>query len=212
MAANSAPDKLLIYGATGYTGRLTAGRARAKGLTPVLAGRDAGRVQALAAELGFEGRAFALTDTRALHDALRDMACVLHMAGPFSRTSAPMLEACLEMGVHYVDITGEIQVFEQCAKADSRAKACGIMVLPGAGFEVVAGAALAHHRAGEHGGENEVCRATAWRNTRPGPSMAPWACRWPSPPAAMPPAAPPRPRWNPSGPVPAFGVADVWPT
>jgi short subunit dehydrogenase-like uncharacterized protein len=62
---------------------------------------------------------------------------MLHCAGPFSKTSAPMLAACLDANVHYLDITGEIDVFEACHRADERAKAQGTVVLPGSGFDVV---------------------------------------------------------------------------
>ena len=135
----------LLYGSYGYTGRLIVERARAAGLTPLLAGRDAGTVGAQAAETGFPHRAFALDDTAALDAALRETHVVLHAAGPFSRTSRPMVEACLRTGAHYLDITGEIAVFEAVAAQDARAKAAGVMLLPGAGFDVVPSDCLAAH-------------------------------------------------------------------
>jgi short subunit dehydrogenase-like uncharacterized protein len=62
---------------------------------------------------------------------------VLHCAGPFSKTAAPMVKACLEVGAHYLDITGEIDVFAHCHRLDAEAKQRSIVVLPGAGFDVV---------------------------------------------------------------------------
>src|SRR3546814_3482070 len=62
---------------------------------------------------------------------------VLHCAGPFSATSAPMIEACLQAKAHYLDITGEISVFEHAQTQDARAKAAGIVVCPGVGFDVI---------------------------------------------------------------------------
>ncbi|KAA9133258.1 hypothetical protein F3N42_02580 [Marinihelvus fidelis] len=124
----------LIYGAYGYTGELIAREAVARGMTPVLAGRDAGRLQSLAAELGLDARAFALD---AIGDSLNDIDLVLHCAGPFSRTSAPMLSACLDGGCHYLDITGEIDVFAQAWAHDERARLSDVVVCPGVGFDVV---------------------------------------------------------------------------
>ena len=135
----------LLYGSYGYTGRLIAERARELGLTPLLAGRDAGALAAQAAETGAPHRAFALDDTAALDAALRETKTVLHAAGPFSRTARPMVEACLRTGAHYLDITGEIGVFEMVAALDGRAREAGVMLLPGAGFDVVPSDCLAAH-------------------------------------------------------------------
>jgi short subunit dehydrogenase-like uncharacterized protein len=139
------PTDFLLYGSYGYTGRLIAERAREKGLTPLLAGRDAAALATHSAETGFPHRAFGLDDTAALDAALREHKVVLHAAGPFSRTSRPMVEACLRTGVHYLDITGEIAVFEAVAAQDAKARAAGVMLMPGAGFDVVPSDCLAAH-------------------------------------------------------------------
>ena len=138
---------LLIYGANGYTGRLIVPVAIARGLRPILAGRDAAAVNALAVEHGLESRAASLDDAVALDAALHGVTVVLHCAGPFSRTSRPMVDACLRAGAHYLDITGEVDVFEACAARDSEARARGIMLLPGTGFDVVPSDCLAAHLA-----------------------------------------------------------------
>ena len=135
----------MIYGATGYTGKLAARRAKADGLAPVLAGRSAARLQPLAAELSLAWRAIDLADAAALDAGLADIDVVLHTAGPFSQTSRPMLDACLRTGTHYLDITGEIDVFEACAARDDEALRAGIMVMPGVGFDVVPSDCLAAH-------------------------------------------------------------------
>ena len=135
----------LLYGATGYTGELLAREAARRGLQPVLAGRNAPAVAALAQELSLPWRAFALTDTTELDAALREVTCVLHCAGPFAHTAAPMVAACLRTGRHYLDITGEIDVFEALARQDAAAQAAGIMLLPGVGFDVVPSDCLALH-------------------------------------------------------------------
>jgi short subunit dehydrogenase-like uncharacterized protein len=137
--------KILIYGATGYTGKLTARTAKAQGLKPILAGRNADKLKPLADELGFEWRAFDLADKAKLDAALGEVATVLHIAGPFSATSKPMADACLRTKTHYLDITGEIAVFESLAARDAEAKKAGVMLLPGVGFDVVPSDCLAAH-------------------------------------------------------------------
>jgi short subunit dehydrogenase-like uncharacterized protein len=126
----------MIYGANGYTGRLIAHEAKRRGMTPILAGRNAEELKALAAETGFVTRVFGLAPDQLKH-GLQDIGLVLHCAGPFSATCAPMLEACLAQRTHYLDITGEIDVFAHCHAQHARAQDAGIVVLPGAGFDVV---------------------------------------------------------------------------
>ncbi|MEN9933939.1 MAG: hypothetical protein RLZZ387_518 [Chloroflexota bacterium] len=138
---------LVIYGAYGYTGELIVRRAVERGLRPVLSGRDPVRVARLAAEYGLEHRAVALGDVAALDRALAGVSTVLHCAGPFAVTSKAMADACLRAGVHYLDITGEIAVFEALARRDSEARARGVMLLPGVGFDVVPSDCLAAHLA-----------------------------------------------------------------
>ncbi len=127
----------MVYGASGYTGALIAHEAVHFGLTPILAGRSEDRVRPLASELGLEMRVFSLDEPLEIINGLAGVAVVLHCAGPFSVTSAPMLEACLESGAHYLDITGEIAVFEHAHDQDERARERGIVVCPGVGFDVV---------------------------------------------------------------------------
>jgi short subunit dehydrogenase-like uncharacterized protein len=127
----------LIYGANGYTGQLIAEEAVRRGLKPVLAGRNAEALAPLAQQLQLPVRAFALDDAAALRAGLDGIGLALNCAGPFSATNAPMLEACLDAGAHYLDITGEIDVFAHCHAQHRRAQQRGIVVLPGAGFDVV---------------------------------------------------------------------------
>jgi short subunit dehydrogenase-like uncharacterized protein len=127
----------MIYGANGYTGRLAAREARARSLTPILAGRRAAEIEPLARDLGFESRIFDLADPSVVVQHLQGTAAVLHCAGPFSATSKPMLAGCVRAGTHYLDITGEIAVFEDVhSRRDEFARA-GIVAIPGVGFDVV---------------------------------------------------------------------------
>lgn len=134
---------VLIYGATGYTGKLVAERARAIGMTPVLAGRNADKVKAVAEPLGFEWRAADINDPAALDKALSGIEVVLHIAGPFSATSRQMADACIRNKAHYLDITGEIAVIEALASRSNEAAAAGVMLMPGVGFDVVPSDCLA---------------------------------------------------------------------
>src|SRR3990172_655644 len=115
------PSGYLIYGANGYTGELIAREAVVRGQRPILAGRSAAAVRALAQELGLESRAFGLDDPAALDAGLRDSRLVLNCAGPFSRTAEPVASACLRRGAHYLDVTGEIPVFEGLARRHAAA-------------------------------------------------------------------------------------------
>jgi short subunit dehydrogenase-like uncharacterized protein len=135
----------LIYGANGYTGALIAREAWVRGHRPVLAGRNAPAVAALARELGLEHRTFGLDDPAAVVPALAGMTAVLNCAGPFARTAAPLAEACLQARVHYLDVTGEIAVFEALAARDPEALVAGVMLLPGVGFDVMPSDCLAVH-------------------------------------------------------------------
>ena len=127
----------MIYGATGYTGTLIAEECVRRGLRPVLAGRDAQSLRPLADRLQLPHAVAPLDDATALRQLLQGSAAVLHCAGPFSRTAAPMREACIAAGAHYLDITGEIDVFVDMHAASQRARAAGVLLCPGVGFDVV---------------------------------------------------------------------------
>jgi short subunit dehydrogenase-like uncharacterized protein len=129
--------RLLIYGAYGYTGTLVARLATERGQRPVLAGRRAEPLAALAGELDLPYRVVKLTDPTELATALGDVDVVAHCAGPFGDTAEPMVRACLQARTHYIDITGELDVFEWIFEQDEPARASGIALLPGAGFDVV---------------------------------------------------------------------------
>ena len=130
-------DAWMVYGAYGYTGRLVLERAVAAGYKPVVAGRDPDRTESVALEFGLPFRSFELSDTEALRRGLKGMRAVLHCAGPFSATAAPMIAACLQVGTHYLDITGEIDVFAYAHANDSAARKRNVALVPGVGFDVV---------------------------------------------------------------------------
>jgi len=130
-------SSFLLYGANGYTGQLIAKYAAQYNFQPVLAGRREELIKPLALELNLPYKIIDLDDRGLLTDALRDVKLVVHAAGPFADTARQMIDACLQTGTHYIDINGDISVFEMIKSFDARAKEKNIMLLPGAGFDVV---------------------------------------------------------------------------
>lgn len=129
--------KWMIYGANGYTGELIAREAKTRGLSPVLGGRNVDKIGRLAGELGFEQRVFPLDSGERVAKQLQGIGLVLHCAGPFATTSPPMIDACLRVKAHYLDITGEIAVFEHARARSREANEAGVVLCPGVGFDVI---------------------------------------------------------------------------
>lgn len=128
--------KWLIYGAYGYTGELITHHAKRMGYSPILAGRNQDKLDAFAEHVKLEARAFDLSH-EALIANLQDIDLVVHCAGPFSKTAEPMMKACIATGTHYLDITGEIEVFELAQQLHAQAEEAGIVLCPGVGFDVI---------------------------------------------------------------------------
>ncbi|MCE9499041.1 MAG: saccharopine dehydrogenase [Leptospira sp.] len=127
----------MIYGANGYTGELIARRAKELGLKPILAGRNKDKIQSLAKELGFQYSIFPLKDAGIIAHNLEGISMVLHCAGPFNETAEKMANACFLAHSHYLDITGEIPVFEMLKSLGEKAEKAKILLLPGVGFDIV---------------------------------------------------------------------------
>ena len=134
--------RIALYGATGYTGRLVSAELRERGFDAILAGRSGGKLRALASELGVDWpvRAAAIDDPQALRRALTGADAVINCAGPFTYYGAPVIEAALDVGAHYVDTTGEQpymqRVFEHLGPVARRA---GCAVVPAVGFDYLPG-------------------------------------------------------------------------
>jgi short subunit dehydrogenase-like uncharacterized protein len=125
--------KILIYGASGYTGKLLAKHLVHKGLRPVLAGRSS-KVEQIGQELNCPTRIFSTEDAA---DHLADIDVLVNVAGPFSATQDGLIKGCLRTKTHYLDIAGEFAEMEQAFKYHSEAQQAGIVILPAAGFGVV---------------------------------------------------------------------------
>jgi len=162
------PKPWMIYGANGYTGELIAREAVRCGLKPMLAGRAAAKMQPLAASLDLQARIFDLRDAAATARNVEGMALVLHCAGPFSATAAQMMVASLAAHAHYLDITGEIAVFEHARTLDAAAREAGIVICPGVGFDVIPTdcvAAALKATSSRRSGERSMTSKTASPNT-----------------------------------------------
>jgi short subunit dehydrogenase-like uncharacterized protein len=162
----------MLYGATGYTGTLIAKRAFECGHRPVLAGRAPHVVTELGERLCLPHRAFALDDPAALQVALADVDLVLNAAGPFLHTAVPLAEACLSAGVHYLDISNELQVFRAIYELDERAQLAGVSMIPGVGFGVIATNCLALYVSEAVGGAEQLEVASRVASAHPGPGAA----------------------------------------
>jgi short subunit dehydrogenase-like uncharacterized protein len=126
--------KLLIYGATGYTGTLIVHEAARRGLDFEIAGRSEHKLAALSAELKVPYHVFPVGDLSGWKKSLEGKTALLNIAGPFSETAEQAMEACIQFKVHYFDITAEVDIYRLAETKDSAAKAAGIMLLPGAGL------------------------------------------------------------------------------
>jgi short subunit dehydrogenase-like uncharacterized protein len=135
----------MLYGAYGTTGRLILDEALRRGHRPLLAGRDAARLAALAQQHGLATAAVSLDDAAGLRAALAKVPLVFHAVGPFAETGRPMLEACLDARVNYVDLNGEIPHLQAVLKAKERARAAGIALIGCAGFGVTFSTCVACH-------------------------------------------------------------------
>jgi short subunit dehydrogenase-like uncharacterized protein len=138
-------NSFLLYGANGYTGRLIAKYATQYGLQPIIAGRRQDIIKPMAAELNLQYKIFDLAEAPQLTEALQQVKVVVNAAGPFSDTARQMIDGCLQTGTHYLDINGDIIVFEQIKNMAASAREKNIMLLPGAGFDVVPTDCLALH-------------------------------------------------------------------
>ncbi len=130
-------NSFLLYGANGYSGKLIARFAHQYGLRPILAGRNKEVIAALAQELQMDFRIADLNDAGALKNILTDVKLTVHAAGPYDLTAKQMIDACIAAGVHYVDLNGDLEVFEMIQGYDAQAKEKNIMLMPGSGFDVV---------------------------------------------------------------------------
>lgn len=128
--------KLMIYGATGYTGRMAAEHAKKAGTPLVLAGRSEAAVSKLSAHLGADYRVFALDDAAVIDNGLADISVLLNCAGPFMRTADTLMKASIRNGIHYLDTAAELDGYRLAQELDDEARSSGVMLMPGGGGSV----------------------------------------------------------------------------
>jgi short subunit dehydrogenase-like uncharacterized protein len=134
------PD-VLLFGATGFTGRLTAHALARRQVDFAIAGRDRTKLLALASEVGDpEVRIAAVGDVDALVSALGDVRVLISCVGPFIDLGDTAVDAALRAGVHYLDSTGEGQFIARLAESRSDdAHAASVAMVPAMGFDEVPG-------------------------------------------------------------------------
>ena len=130
---------VVVYGASGFTGRLVCAELTRRQLPFAVAGRDRAKLTALSASLASAPDVLvaALDDATALRQAVARGRAVLACAGPFVRMGPPVLEAALAAGRHYLDITGESSYMLATAARDAEARTRGVALINSVGFDVV---------------------------------------------------------------------------
>lgn len=134
---NRSEKKLMIYGANGYSAQLIIEELLKKGIKPVLSGRNWEAVSSIAQKYSCEFRIFDLTREAESYRSLDDIHTVLNCAGPFKYTAKDLIDYCLDTSTNYIDITGEIPVFAYAFGNNRKAVEKGIVILPGAGFDII---------------------------------------------------------------------------
>src|SRR5215813_5911543 len=166
------PDRTVaVFGAAGHTGRFVVSELRRRGLTPILSGRDAAKLNALAeAHPGSEARVASIDDPASLDRAISGAAAVINCAGPFIDTAAPLIEAAIRGRIHYLDVTAEqraaLGAFERFA---DNARDAGVVIAPAMAFYGGLGDLLATAAVGDWPDADEICVAVAldsWKPTR----------------------------------------------
>jgi short subunit dehydrogenase-like uncharacterized protein len=128
--------KVMIYGATSYTGGLISEGAKYTRLDFVLAGRIHSSLQLIAVTLDIPYRVFDLNNSDLIDLSLDRITTLLNCAGPFVRTAEPLIEAYIRNGIHYLDTSTELGTYILDKLNDSKAKAANVMLLPGCGGSI----------------------------------------------------------------------------
>ncbi len=139
--ASSDLAPVIVFGATGYTGRLTVAALVARGVRPVIAGRSADKLARVSDEHGgLEARVADVSRPETVRALLSRGSVLVTTVGPFARFGRPALDAALDAGAHYLDSTGEpafiASVFQD---ARTRAEEAGVTALTAFGYDFVPG-------------------------------------------------------------------------
>jgi saccharopine dehydrogenase-like NADP-dependent oxidoreductase len=161
--------KIAVFGAYGHTGRFIVAELQLRGWIPVLCGRDAARLQALSHEKGgLEVRAASVADAASLDQAVSGVAAIIHAAGPFSITAAPLMEAALRTKTPYIDVVAEPEIAAAAFQNyDGRAGEAGIIMAPASGFYGTLGSLLATAALRDWPDADEITLAFALSSWKP---------------------------------------------
>ncbi|MFM9944931.1 MAG: saccharopine dehydrogenase family protein [Bacteroidia bacterium] len=129
--------QIIVYGSYGYTGELIVEESLSKNLSILLSGRNEEKLKSQSEKTGYPYKAVDINNHAALIELLKEGEVLIHAAGPFINTARQMVEACIEAKTHYLDINGDITVFELIKTFDYKARYARIMLMPGVGFDVV---------------------------------------------------------------------------
>jgi short subunit dehydrogenase-like uncharacterized protein len=129
--------KIIIYGANGYTGKLIVEKAINSEFDITIAGRSEKKISTMGKEYNLSYLTFTPNELESNPQILEDFEIMLNCAGPFSQTSKPIINACLETNTHYLDITGEIDIFRLGKSYHQKAIDSKIIICPGVGFDVI---------------------------------------------------------------------------
>jgi Saccharopine dehydrogenase NADP binding domain len=158
-----------VFGAYGHTGRFVVSELLKREWTPILSGRDPDKLNALGdVHPGLDVRPACVDDAASLDRALDGAASVINCAGPFARTSAPLIEAALRARIPYLDVAAEIE-----ANADTfdhyagRAREAGIVIVPAMAFYGGLGDLLATAAMGDWTAADDICIAYALSSWKP---------------------------------------------
>ena len=165
----TANETVAVFGAYGHTGRFVVAELHRRGWTPILSGRDPAKLNALGDRYpGLDLRPACVDDAASLDRALVGATSVINCAGPFARTSAPLIEAALRAKIPYLDVAAEIEAnadtFEQYA---GRAREAGIVIVPAMAFYGGLGDLLATAAMGDWKTADEICIAYALSSWKP---------------------------------------------
>jgi short subunit dehydrogenase-like uncharacterized protein len=137
---------IVVYGATGFVGKLTAAhlaRHAPEGVRIGLGGRSRHRLEEVRNRLGGRALDWPLLvadsqDARGLAELAERTAVVATTVGPYARYGMPLLEACARAGTHYADLTGETSFIRQSIdRQDARAQQSGARIVHSAGFDSI---------------------------------------------------------------------------
>jgi short subunit dehydrogenase-like uncharacterized protein len=168
MASNKT---VTVYGAYGHTGQFVVKELRRRGWTPILSGRDAGKLQVFGMEYpGLALRPASVDDPVSLDRALAGAAAVINCAGPFASTSAPLIEAAMRAGIPYLDVAAEIEAnIDTFTLFADRAREAGIVVVHAMAFYGGLGDLLATAAMGDWPSADEISIAYGLDSWRPTP-------------------------------------------